>query len=137
MKELLPILPRPSRYIGSEWGAVFKDPSTVTVRCALAFPDMYEVGMSYLGQKILSQALNAQPNFWAERVFTPDEEAGNILQEHNVPLATLESDTPLADMDVIGFSLTHELCYTNILYMLDLAGHPAPKRGPRRDPTRS
>jgi radical SAM family uncharacterized protein/radical SAM-linked protein len=124
MKELLPILPRPSRYLGSEWGAVFKDPSTVTVRCALAFPDMYEVGMSYLGQKILAQALNAQPNFWAERVFTPDEEAGTILCEHGVPLATLESDTPLADMDVIGFSLTHELCYTNILYMLDLAGIP-------------
>ncbi|MEZ7198516.1 TIGR03960 family B12-binding radical SAM protein [Pseudodesulfovibrio karagichevae] len=124
MKELLPILPRPSRYIGSEWGAVFKDPSTVTVRCALAFPDMYEVGMSYLGQKILSKTLNAQPNFWAERVFTPDEEAGNILREHNVPLATLESDSPLKDMDVVGFSLTHELCYTNILYMLDLAGIP-------------
>jgi len=124
MKELLPILPRPSRYLGSEWGAVFKDPTQVTVRCALAFPDMYEVGMSYLGQKILAQALNAQPNFWAERVFTPDEEAGTILREHGVPLATLESDTPLADMDVIGFSLTHELCYTNILYMLDLAGIP-------------
>ena len=124
MKELLPILPRPSRYIGSEWGAVFKDPSTVTVRCALAFPDMYEVGMSYLGQKILSEALNAQPSFWAERVFTPDEEAGDILRKHNVPLATLESDTPLGEMDVVGFSLTHELCYTNILYMLDLAGIP-------------
>ncbi|WP_272700167.1 TIGR03960 family B12-binding radical SAM protein [Desulfovibrio sp. Fe33] len=124
MKELLPILPRPSRYIGSEWGAVFKDPSKVTVRCALAFPDMYEVGMSYLGQKILAQALNARPEFWAERVFTPDEEAGAVLREHGVPLATLESDTPLGEMDVIGFSLTHELCYTNILYMLDLAGIP-------------
>ncbi|WP_316899914.1 TIGR03960 family B12-binding radical SAM protein [Pseudodesulfovibrio indicus] len=124
MKELLPILPRPSRYIGSEWGAVFKDPKTVTVRCALAFPDMYEVGMSYLGQKILSECLNAHPQFWAERVFTPDEEAAAILREHAVPLATLESDTPLAEMDVIGFSLTHELCYTNILYMLDLAGLP-------------
>lgn len=124
MKELLPILPRPSRYLGSEWGAVFKDPSTVTVRCALAFPDMYEVGMSYLGQKILSEALNAHPGYWAERVFTPDEEAGAILREHGAPLATLESDTPLADMDVVGFSLTHELCYTNILYMLDLAGIP-------------
>jgi radical SAM family uncharacterized protein/radical SAM-linked protein len=133
MKELLPILPRPSRYVGSEWGAVFKDPSTVTVRCALAFPDMYEVGMSYLGQKILSEALNAHPNFWAERVFTPDEEAGAILREHGAPLATLESDTPLKDMDVIGFSLTHELCYTNILYMLDLSGIPlrsADREGP-------
>ncbi|NDV19007.1 TIGR03960 family B12-binding radical SAM protein [Pseudodesulfovibrio sp. JC047] len=124
MKELLPILPRPSRYLGSEWGATFKDPDTVSVRCALAFPDMYEVGMSYLGQKILSQAINAHPQFWAERVYTPCEETATILREHDTPLATLESDTPLKEMDVIGFSLTHELCYTNVLYMLDLAGIP-------------
>ncbi|MCJ2164178.1 MULTISPECIES: TIGR03960 family B12-binding radical SAM protein [unclassified Pseudodesulfovibrio] len=124
MKELLPILPRPSRYIGSEWGTVFKDLDTVTVRCALAFPDMYEVGMSYLGQKILARAINSQPQFWAERVFTPCEETAAIMREHKVPLATLESDTPLGDMDIIGFSLTHELCYTNVLYMLDLAGIP-------------
>nr|WP_321514080.1 TIGR03960 family B12-binding radical SAM protein [uncultured Pseudodesulfovibrio sp.] len=124
MKELLPILPRPSRYLGSEWGTTSKDPNTVTVRCALAFPDMYEVGMSYLGQKILSQAINAYPQFWAERVYTPCVETSAILREHNILLATLESDTPLKDMDAIGFSLTHELCYTNILYMLDLAGIP-------------
>ena len=124
MKELLPILPRPSRYLGSEWGATFKDPATVTVRCGLAFPDMYEVGMSYLGQKILSQAVNAHPRFWAERVFTPCAETAAILREHKVPLATLESDTPLRDLDAIAFSLTHELCYTNTLYMLALAGIP-------------
>jgi len=124
MKELLPILPRPSRYLGSEWGTTSKDPDTVTVRCALAFPDMYEVGMSYLGQKILSQAINAYPQFWAERVYTPCAETAEILREHNTLLATLESDTPLKDLDAIGFSLTHELCYTNILYMLDLAGIP-------------
>lgn len=124
MKELLPILPRPSRYLGSEWGATFKDPASVTVRCALAFPDMYEVGMSYLGQKILSEAVNAHDRFWAERVFTPCAETAALLREHNVPLATLESDTPLSEMDVIAFSLTHELCYTNILFILDLAGIP-------------
>jgi len=124
MKELLPILPRPSRYLGSEWGVVLKDPASVSVRCALAFPDMYEVGMAYLGQKILVEAINARPEFWAERVFAPDEEVAAIMREHDAPLATLESDTPLAEMDVIGFSLTHELCYTNILYMLDLAGIP-------------
>lgn len=124
MKELLPILPRPSRYLGSEWGVTIKDPASVTVRCALAFPDMYEVAMSYLGQKILSEAVNAHPTFWAERVFTPCQETAEILRENNVPLATLESDTPLADMDAIAFSLTHELCYTNILYMLDLANIP-------------
>ena len=124
MKELLPILPRPSRYLGSEWGAVVKDPATVTVRCGLAFPDMYEIGMSYLGQKILSEAINAHPQFWAERVFTPCHETADILREHNTPLATLESDTPLSELDALGFSLTHELCYTNILFMLDLANIP-------------
>lgn len=124
MKELLPILPRPTRYLGSEWGATLKDPSAVTVRCALAFPDMYEIGMSYLGQKILSLAVNQHPQFWAERVFTPCEETATIMREHGVPLATLESDTPLGELDAIAFSLTHELCYTNILYMLDLADIP-------------
>jgi len=124
MKEILPILPRPSRYLGSEWGTTIKDPATVTVRCALAFPDMYEIGMSYLGQKILSQAINSHPQLWAERVYTPCEDTASIMREHDVLLATLESDTPLKDLDVIGFSLTHELCYTNILYMLDLAGIP-------------
>ncbi len=124
MKELLPILPRPSRYLGSEWGTTIKDPATVTVHCALAFPDMYEVGMSYLGQKILSEAINAHPQFWAERVYTPCVDTAEILREHNTPLATLESDTPLGDLDAVGFSLTHELCYTNILFMLDLANLP-------------
>ncbi len=124
MKELLPILPRPSRYLGSEWGATIKDPATVTVRCALAFPDMYEIGMSYLGQKILSECINAHPQFWAERVFTPCVETAAILREHNTPLATLESDTPLGEMDVVGISLTHELCYTNVLFLLDLANIP-------------
>ena len=124
MKELLPILPRPTRYLGSEWGTTVKDPKTVTVRCALAFPDMYEVGMSYLGQKILYKAVNATPRFWAERVFTPCQETAAILREHHAPLATLESDTPLSDMDAVAFSLTHELCYTNVLYMLDLADIP-------------
>ena len=124
MKELLPILPRPTRYLGSEWGVTIKDPATVTVRCALAFPDMYEVGMSYLGQKILYEAVNAHPQYWAERVFAPCEETAAILREHATPLATLESDTPLAEMDAVAFSLTHELCYTNILFMLDLANIP-------------
>lgn len=124
MKELLPILPRPARYLGSEWGVTLKDPATLTVRCALAFPDIYEIGMSYLGQKILLEAINTHPQFWAERVFTPCEETAAILREHGAPLSTLESDTPLGEMDILGISLTHELCYTNILFMLDLANIP-------------
>jgi radical SAM family uncharacterized protein/radical SAM-linked protein len=124
LKELLPLLPRPSRYLGNEWGVTLKDPSLVRGRIALAFPDMYEVGMSYLGQKILIQAINDRPDLLAERVYAPDQDAANILREHGAALATLESDTPLARMDAVGFSLTHELCYTNVLYMLDLAQIP-------------
>lgn len=80
--------------------------------------------MSYLGQKILYGMVNENPDWWAERVFTPCAEAGRILREHALPLCSLESDTPLAAFDAVGFSLTHELCYTNVLYMLDLAGVP-------------
>ncbi|MBU1042086.1 MAG: TIGR03960 family B12-binding radical SAM protein [Proteobacteria bacterium] len=124
MKELLPLLPRPSRYLGNEWGTVRKDPATLRVRVALAFPDLYEVGMSYLGQKILTQAVNERDGMQAERVYAPCADTAAILREHNAPLCTMETDTPLAQMDAVAFSLTHELCYTNILYMLDLAQIP-------------
>ena len=124
MRDLFSILPRPSRYIGIEEGAVFKEKSAITLHIALAFPDMYEVGMSYLGHKILADIINGQEHWWAERVFAPCLDAAKILQAHNAPLCTLESDTPLAAMDAIGFSVTHEMCFTNILYMLELAGIP-------------
>lgn len=124
MRELLPLLPRPSRYIGIEEGAVHKTGQHLDFHCALAFPDTYEVGMSYLGQKILYTMLNSHETWWAERVMAPCRDAGEILRKHNTLLATLESDTPLAKLHCIGFSITHELCYTNVLYMLDLAGIP-------------
>lgn len=124
MRELLPLLPKPSRYAGIEDGACRKDPARTRLRLALAFPDTYEVGMSYLGQKILYGIVNAHEGWWAERVMAPDREAGAILRAHSAPLCTLESDTPLAGMHCVSFSITHELCYTNVLYMLDLAGIP-------------
>ncbi len=126
MRELLPLLPRPGRYLGIEEGALRPEAleGRDVLRCALAFPDLYEVGMSYLGQKILYNLLNSLPDVAAERVFAPCREAAVLLRERNVPLATMESDTSLADMDCLGFSITHELCYTNVLYMLDLAGIP-------------
>ncbi|MFW5488631.1 MAG: TIGR03960 family B12-binding radical SAM protein [Desulfovibrio sp.] len=124
MRELLPLFTKPSRYLGTEWGAVHKDPETVGLRVALAFPDLYDVGMSYLGQKILYSALNHDQRFWAERVFAPSTDVAEVLREHNAPLTTLESDTPLSAMDVVAFSMTHELCYTNVLFMLDLGGVP-------------
>lgn len=124
MRHLLPLLPKPSRYLGIEAGTVHKAPENVSLRIALAFPDKYEVGMSYLGQKILYDILNKRRTWQAERLFAPDLEAAEILRSHNAPLCSMESDTPLADLDAIGFSVTHELCYTNVLYMLDLGGVP-------------
>ncbi|MCG8530095.1 MAG: TIGR03960 family B12-binding radical SAM protein [Desulfovibrionales bacterium] len=125
MRELLQLVPKPSRYLGIEEGTVHKQPKDVDLHVALAFPDMYEVGMSYLGQKILYGILNERQNWWAERVFTPCVETGQVLRDHNASLTTLESDTPLGKLDMVGFHVTHELCYTNILYMLDLSGIPA------------
>ncbi len=124
MKELLPLFSRPSHYLGTEVGAVHKDPRQVEVHVALAFPDLYEVGMSYLGQRILYGVLNAEPWIWAERVFAPTPDVATLLQERGLPLATLESDTPLARLDALLVSLTHELCYTTVLWMLQLAGIP-------------
>ncbi|MDR0338807.1 MAG: TIGR03960 family B12-binding radical SAM protein [Desulfovibrio sp.] len=132
MRELLPLLPKPSRYLGIEEGSVHKRPQDVRLHVGLVFPDMYEVGMSYLGQKILYAIINQRDHWQAERVFTPCRDAGRVLTEHQAPLCALESDTPLADLDVLGFSVTHELCYSNILYILDLAGIPL-RSARRRD----
>ncbi len=124
MQNLLPLLPRPSRYVGIEEGSCRKSPRDVRLRVALAFPDTYDVGMSYLGQKILYGIVNARPQWWAERVMAPDRESGMLLRRHGAPLCTLESGLPLKQADCVSFSVTNELCYTNILYMLDLAGIP-------------
>jgi radical SAM family uncharacterized protein/radical SAM-linked protein len=124
MRELVPWLQKPTQYLGAEWGRAAKDPSQVRARAALAFPDYYEVGMSYVGGRILYECVNRVPGLAAERVFTPSDEAAAMLRERKDPLCTLESDTPLAACDVVAFHLTHELCYTNVLYMLDLAGLP-------------
>lgn len=124
MKKLLALFPKPSHYAGNEAGAVRKDTDAVALRIALAFPDTYEIGMSYLGHKILYGIINARENWWAERVMAPEPEAGDILRSRDVPLGTLESGTPLGEMDILGFAVTHELCYTNVLYMLELARIP-------------
>jgi len=124
MRELLPLLPRPSRFAGLEDGACHKDPAQTRLRVGLIFPDTYEVGMSYLGQKILYGIVNAREGWWAERVMAPDREAAAVLRAQKSPLCTLESDTPLANLHCLAFSITHELCYTNVLYVLDLAGIP-------------
>ncbi|GAB7081760.1 TIGR03960 family B12-binding radical SAM protein [Megalodesulfovibrio paquesii] len=131
MRALLPLLPRPSRYLGSEDGSLRTPPAACRARVALAFPDLYEVGMSYTGQAILLHTVNANPDLFAERVFAPDDEAAAILTSHGAPLSTLETGTPLADCDLLGVHLTHELCATTALWMLDLAG--IPRRAADRD----
>jgi radical SAM family uncharacterized protein/radical SAM-linked protein len=121
----------PSRYLGDEVNSVQKDPSAVEISIALAFPDVYEIGMSHLGLKILYHILNLQNWLSAERIFAPWVDLGYELKKKGIPLASLESGKPLSEFDIIGFSLQHELCYTNILSMLDLGNVPllAKERG--------
>ncbi|MCX6565671.1 MAG: TIGR03960 family B12-binding radical SAM protein [Candidatus Aminicenantes bacterium] len=121
-ERLFPLIEKPGRYTGGEWNSVRKDPARVRVSVALAFPDVYEIGMSYLGQKILYDLLNARPSFRAERVFAPWPDMEEALRASGSPLFSLESRTPLSAFDVVGFSLLYELNYSNILTMLDLGG---------------
>ena len=122
--KILSNINRPSRYLGSEVNAVRKEPSVVDVSIALAFPDVYEVGMSHQGLKILYQILNSHKWLAAERVFSPWIDMEKELTPHQVLLTTLESGRPLLDFDIIGFSLQHELSYTNVLTILHLSKIP-------------
>lgn len=122
---------RPSRYLGNEINAIHKPRHRLEIIMGLAFPDVYEVGMSHQGLKILYHLLNRYEWLAAERVFCPWVDLEAALREHGFPLQTLESGTPLGELDILGFSLQHELCYTNVLTMLDLAGIPF--RAARRD----
>lgn len=115
---------RPSRYMGNEINAIRKDPVSVEVSVALAFPDVYEVGMSHLGLKILYNILNSHEWLAAERAFSPWSDMEKELRERGIPLTTLESQRPLSSFDILGFSLQHELSFTNVLNMLDLSGIP-------------
>jgi radical SAM-linked protein len=124
VEEILPLVTRPSRYIGMEWNAVRKDPARTRLKIALAFPDTYEIGMSHLGLKILYQILNRHPDLLAERAFAPWVDAERLLRERRIPLCTIESGHRLSDFDLVGFTLQYELSYTNVLNMLDLAGIP-------------
>lgn len=115
---------KPVRYIGEEFNQIKKSEQEIKVSFALAFPDVYEIGMSHLGYKILYQLINEQKGYAAERVFTPWPDRESQLREKGELLATLESKRPLKDFDIVGFSLQYELSYTNILTMLDLAQIP-------------
>lgn len=131
MEQLLARVERPSRYIGGEIGARPKDAAAVEVRFILAFPDVYEVGMSHLGYQLLYGVLNDLPWCAAERIYAPWPDMEEQLRRHGLPLATLETGTPLAAAEAIGFTLQYELAATGVLQMLELAGLPllAAERG--------
>lgn len=122
--DLLYRVQKPARYLGHEINRVMKNPSEVKVRIALAFPDVYDVGMSHLGLKILYAVVNARPDLYAERVFAPWPDMEALLRSEGRPLLTLETATPLSEMDFVGFSLQYELCATTVLQMLELGGIP-------------
>lgn len=124
VERLFPRVEKPGRYTGGEWNSIRKDPGSVRLSVALAFPDVYEIGMSYLGQKILYDRLNAEPAVRAERVFAPWPDMEEALRTAGLPLFSLENRTPLSAFDVVGFSLLYELNYSNVLTMLDLGGIP-------------
>ncbi len=124
LKEALAHVQKPGRYTGGEPGSVYKDKEKVDVRFAFCFPDTYEVGMSFLGEKILYELLNEHENWWCERAFMPWMDMKAEMEELNLPLYTLESKDPLTAFDMVGFTLQYELSYTNILAMLDLAHIP-------------
>jgi len=121
-QEILPCVEKPSRYLGGEPNTIVKDKHLVDVRFCLAFPDVYEIGTSHFGMQILYHILNREENISAERVFSPARDMESCLRRHNMPLASLETRSPIAAFDIVGFSLLYELNYTNILTILDLAG---------------
>jgi radical SAM family uncharacterized protein len=121
-REFLPFVRKPGRYIGGEINQIKKDLSKCDLTIALCFPDVYEIAMSYQGLAILYDIINKIQDAAAERIFAPWIDAEKVLREKQIPLFSLESKAALKDFDIVGFSLTNELCYTNVLNMLDLGG---------------
>jgi len=119
---------RPGRYIGTEPNAPFKDPKSVDIRFALCYPDIYEIGMSYHGFFLLLEIANGVDRVWCERCFAPWHDMEMYMREQHIPLFTLESKTPLSQMDAVGFSLSYEMNITNVLNMLELASIPLESR---------
>lgn len=124
VEKILQYVQKPARYVGGELNSVVKNPNEVDIRYAFCFPDIYEIGMSHLGMKILYGLVNERQDAWCERVFAPDVDMEEQMRKNNVPLFALESGDYIKDFDIIGFTLMYELCYTNVLNMLDLAGIP-------------
>ena len=123
-EEIMMKIDHPERYIGNEINSVVKDKDKVDVRFAMCFPDVYEIGMSHLGIQILYDMFNKFEDTWCERVYSPWVDLHKIMKEEHIPLFTLESKDPVKEMDFLGITLQYEMCYTNILQILDLSDIP-------------
>ena len=122
--EILMSIEKPARYIGGEYNSVMKDKEQVDVRFCMCFPDVYEIGMSHLGIQILYDMFNRREDTWCERVYSPWPDLHKVMKEQHIPLFALESQDPLKEFDFLGITLQYEMCYTNILQVLDLAEIP-------------
>ena len=120
--DILMTVDKPARYIGNEVNSVMKDPESVDIRFAMCFPDVYEIGMSHLGIQILYDMFNRREDVWCERVYSPWRDVDKIMREQNIPLFALESQEPIKNFDFLGITIQYEMCYTNILQILDLSG---------------
>ena len=124
LRRLLPTVQKPARYTGGEYNEIRKDKDSTRVRIAFCFPDTYEIGMSNIGMRILYGVMNEMDGVWCERVFHPWGDMVSVMRENDLPLWALESGDPVRDFDMIAFTIGYEMCYTNILNMLSLAGVP-------------
>ena len=122
--EILLKVDKPARYIGGEVNAVMKDPKEVDIRFAMCFPDVYEIGMSHLGIQILYDMFNQREDVWCERVYSPWTDLDAIMRREGIPLFAFDSQDPIRDFDFLGITIQYEMCYTNILQILDLSGIP-------------
>ena len=122
--EILMKIEKPARYIGGEVNSVMKDPEKVDIRFAMCFPDIYEIGMSHLGIQILYDMFNRREDVWCERVYSPWLDLDRVMREEKIPLFALESQDPVKNFDFLGITIQFEMCYTNILQILDLSGIP-------------
>ncbi|HZJ78367.1 MAG TPA: TIGR03960 family B12-binding radical SAM protein [Clostridia bacterium] len=124
VEEILPLVQKPARYTGGELNSVIKDKESVDIRFAFCFPDTYEIGMSHLGMKILYSLINSREDSWCERVFAPWTDMEELMRSKGVDLYALESGDCVKNFDIVGFTIQYEMCYTNVLNMLDLSGLP-------------
>ena len=122
--DILMKIEKPERYIGHEVNSIIKDKEKIDVRFAMCFPDVYEIGMSHLGIQILYDLFNSWEDVWCERVYSPWLDLDAIMREEKIPLFALESQDPIKEFDFLGITIQYEMCYTNILQVLDLSGIP-------------